>query len=238
MISVCITTYNGEKYIKDQIMSIISQLSENDEIIVSDDGSTDSTLHILQSLNIGIMKIVMNDGPKGYTPNFENALRHCSGDYIFLSDQDDVWCPGKISKCMELFKKYDFIISDATVVDRDCNILHSSFWEIRKPYKSLPMNLLKFGFLGCCMAFKRKVLEKALPIPARYDLCTYDNWIFLISAARYKVFFLDEQLIFYRRHGENTSRINKDSSTKTLFRIKYRIYLVYNLIKRIFSRST
>lgn len=232
MISVCIATYNGEKYIKEQIFSIVSQLGVDDEIIISDDGSTDSTLEIIQSLNINIIKVFINEGKKGYTPNFENALKHCKGDYIFLSDQDDVWRSDKISKCMNVLNNYDFVISDATVVDEKCNILYKSFWEIRRPYKSLPMNLVKFGYLGCCMAFRRKVLYKILPIPAHYDLCTYDNWTFLVALSKYKVFILDEPLILYRRHGENTSHIYRGNKIKMSFRIKYRIYLIYNLIKR------
>ena len=91
MISVCIATYNGEKYIKEQLLSILPQLGKKDEVIISDDHSTDNTLDIVKGLNDNRIKIVMNNREKGYTSNFENALSYAIGDYIFLSDQDDIW---------------------------------------------------------------------------------------------------------------------------------------------------
>ena len=94
-ISVCIATYNGGAFIKDQIYSILLQLSQNDEIIISDDGSRDSTLNILFSFNDSRIKIYKNGGKHGVVSNFENAIKHATGDYIFLCDQDDVWMPGK-----------------------------------------------------------------------------------------------------------------------------------------------
>ena len=89
MISVCMATYNGEKYLREQVGSILTQLGENDELVVSDDGSTDSTIDILKSYNDPRIKIFINTGRHGVNSNFENALRHADGDYIFLSDQDD-----------------------------------------------------------------------------------------------------------------------------------------------------
>ena len=80
MISVCIATYNGERFIKEQLLSIIGQLSPDDEIIISDDGSADNTLGIVRELNSPLMKIFTKTGEHGYTPNFENALSHTKGD--------------------------------------------------------------------------------------------------------------------------------------------------------------
>ena len=91
MISVCIATYNGEKYIEEQIASILPQLKENDEIIISDDYSTDNTIQVLTKINSKKIKIFKNQGEKGYTSNFENAIKQAKGNYIFLCDQDDVW---------------------------------------------------------------------------------------------------------------------------------------------------
>jgi hypothetical protein len=107
MISVCIATYNGEKYIKEQILSILAQLSTKDEIIISDDGSTDHTITKILEISSPIIKIVYNQNEHGYTANFENALKNAKGNFIFLSDQDDIWEPNKVACCMEHFKKYD-----------------------------------------------------------------------------------------------------------------------------------
>ena len=99
MISVCIATYNGAEYLREQVESILSQLEEEDEIVVSDDSSTDTTIEILQSFGDRRIKIFKNPA-KGFVRNFENALRQAQGDFIFLSDQDDVWLPNKVAVCM------------------------------------------------------------------------------------------------------------------------------------------
>ena len=128
MISVCIATYNGERFIKEQLLSIIGQLSPDDEIIISDDGSADNTLGIVRELNSPLIKIFTNTGEHGYTPNFENALSHTKGDYIFLSDQDDIWQPQKVALCMEHLKTCDLVISDALMVDAGNNLIAQSFY--------------------------------------------------------------------------------------------------------------
>jgi glycosyltransferase involved in cell wall biosynthesis len=235
-ISVCIATYNGENFILEQIMSIINQINSNDEIIISDDNSTDNTLDIVKALNDNRIKIHINTGKKGYSSNFENALRHASGDYIFLSDQDDIWKNNKVKVCIEYLKKYDFIVSDANIINQENKILHDSFFAIRKPYKTLFGNLLKFGYLGCCFAYKRDVLKKSLPFPANYKLATHDNWIFLIAIVFFRIKILDEQLISYRRHDFNFSTGGFINKTTFGFKIKYRLYLIFYLLKRGFKQ--
>lgn len=178
MISVCIATYNGALYIKEQLNSILPQLSDNDEIIISDDHSTDDTLQIIRSINDKRIKIFINQGEKGYTPNFENALQKALGEYIFLCDQDDIWMENKVSYCINELQSYDFIVSDAVIINSDGQATKDSFYKERIVYKSLIGNIYKFGYLGCCMAFKRNILEKVLPFPHNHQYCTHDNWIF------------------------------------------------------------
>ena len=103
MNSVCIATYNGEKFIEEQIRSILLQLDSHDEIVISDDHSTDKTIQIIKSINDDRIKIIYNKNNKGYTNNFENAISKASGDFIYLSDQDDVWKPTKV----KVYKKLD-----------------------------------------------------------------------------------------------------------------------------------
>lgn len=95
MISVCMAAYNGEKYIKDQLSSILKQIGPNDEVVISDDGSKDKTKNIVDSLNDTRIRYVENRNKHGFTHNFENALRLAQGDYIFLADQDDIWLDNK-----------------------------------------------------------------------------------------------------------------------------------------------
>ena len=109
-VSVCLATYNGEKYIYDQLISILKQINKNDEVIISDDCSSDSTISIIKSLNDKRIRIFHHEriacGYKGTMKtcylvgkNAENALQHARGEYIFLADQDDVWHKNKVSVC-------------------------------------------------------------------------------------------------------------------------------------------
>lgn len=231
-ISVCLATYNGASYIKEQLVSILNQLEETDEIIVSDDNSTDNTLEIIKSLEDPRINIFINSNPKGYTPNFENALSKASGKYIFLSDQDDIWKGNKVEVSLSYLKNYNFIVSDAEIINDKGEVIEESFYMKRKPYYSFWRNIYKFGFLGCCFAFDRKILKTALPFPPNHKLCTHDNWIFLVASFDYSYKILEDKLIYYRRHSNNTSTGGLKKTTSIWFKIKYRIYLIINIIKR------
>lgn len=120
MISVCMATHNGEKYISEQIDSILVQLSKEDEIVISDDGSTDNTLSIIEAYQDHRLKVHRFQQPEKsshphlyVTKNFENAIRQAKGDFIFLSDQDDCWMKDKVLKCMEYLKDNILVVHDA-----------------------------------------------------------------------------------------------------------------------------
>ena len=132
MISVCLATYNGQRFIKRQITSILSQIGEEDEVVVSDDGSTDDTLTILRDLNDSRIRII--DGAHRHSPtwNFEKALEGARGEYIFLSDQDDVWMPEKVSVTMKYLQQYDCVVSDNVIVDAEGSVIADSFYAINK----------------------------------------------------------------------------------------------------------
>ena len=232
MISVCLATYNGAQYIGKQIDSILSQLSSDDEIIISDDGSTDGTLDIINNYHSSQIHLYHHKNEHGYTSNFEYALQHASGDVIFLSDQDDIWLPNKVRHCLDLLLEYDFVVSDARVINSDGNDLASSFYAIRGPKRTFTGNLIKFGYLGCCYVFRHDILKKALPFPSNRIYCTHDNWLMLVALAFYKVKIIDEALILYRRHELNVSTGAITGNKSSLFRIKYRIYLFFHIVKR------
>lgn len=228
-ISVCMATYNGEKYIKEQIDSILLQLSNSDELIISDDNSTDNTINIIKQILDSRIKLFFNS-EKGYTSNFENALNKVQGDIIFLSDQDDMWLPNKVEVCLKELESYDFVVSDCAMINTNNEIISDSYFGVRSVKKSQLGNLVKFGFLGCCLAFRADILKKALPFPANRRLCTHDNWLFLVGAFLFKYKVLDDKLIHYRRHSNNFSTLISKSSL--WFKIKYRVYLCFFLIKR------
>ena len=233
-ISVCIATYNGEKYIKEQINSILPQLKNCDEIIISDDHSSDKTLDVIFQINDSRIQVYLNDKEKGYTSNFENALSKATGSIIFLADQDDIWKSNKVEVLQKSLEDSDLVVSDDEVVNGDLDVISPSFFVLGNKYTSFWGNIFKFAYLGCCMCFKRKVLEKALPFPKQHKLCTHDNWLFMVASAFYTTKILPMQLISYRRHGSNTSmgaeKVIKRNSP--FFMIKYRLYLLTHIFLR------
>lgn len=225
MISVCIPTYNGEKYIKRQLETILSQLTEKDEVIISDDSSSDKTIELINSFNDRRIKILSGNSFHSPIYNLENALRQAKGDIIFLSDQDDEWCSDKVRICLDKLNESDLVVHDAVVVDGSNNIISESFFSLNKSKKGKYYNLIKNGYIGCCMAFNRKVLEYALPFPG--NLPMHDLWIGNVAAFKCnRVLFIKDKLIMYKRHGNNTSNAGEKSKRKIFKRIQDRIIIL------------
>jgi len=233
MISVCIATYNGEKYIKEQLNSILIQLEDNDEVIISDDHSTDNTINVINSLNDPRIKIYKNTKESGYTKNFENALEKVKGDIIFISDQDDLWMKNKVKITLEILKTYDFVANNAEIVDENLNLIHASVFQCRNVKQGFLTNFIKIKYLGCCLAFKKQILQKALPFPNNQELSEHDAWLPLISEIFFKVYLIEQPLMKYRRHGENTSLGMAKSKNSLLKKIMKRLYLLFHLLKRL-----
>ena len=233
MISVCMATYNGEKYLRQQIDSILAQLSEQDEIIISDDGSTDLTKEIIQSYNDPRIKIFSNRVCHGVNANFNNALKHAKGDYIFLSDQDDVWVEGKVSACIAALSENDCVIHDAIVVDQDLNVIKSSFFDSHKSGHGVFKNIYRNTYLGCCMAFKRQLLQLIIPVPDTKAFF-HDNWIGLLADWKYKIVFVPFKGLLFRRHNLNTSTSAKKSKYSITRKIQNRIIQLILTIRRIY----
>lgn len=233
MVSVCIATHNGEKYIKEQLDSILCQLSPEDEVVISDDGSTDSTLEIIKGYNDPRIKIFTKvhtlKGMKSHyyvTMNFENALKHAKGDYIFLSDQDDVWYPNKVKTCIESLRSYDIVIHNLEFMDMEGNSLGR-----RRYVDSFEKeNILMTGAIhfGCAMAFRAEWLKDILPFPTRLTL--HDFWISFIIERLGKPNFLMEPLIRYRFREDSVSHA---TSNDLIYKIQYRLYIIYFMLCRL-----
>ncbi len=222
-------TYNGSEYLKEQVDSILVQLSDDDELVVSDDGSADSTIEILQSYNDPRIKIHHNIERKGVIGNFENALSKSIGDYIFLSDQDDVWAKDKVKLCLKKLENCDLVLHDAQGWDGE-NFLWESFFSLRGAKKGYWQNLLKNGYIGCCMAFTNKLKSVVLPFPKSISM--HDVYIGLVAERKFRVKFIDHALIKYRRHSNNASPTGEKSSYSIMHKCKSRInLLIYTLTK-------
>ena len=215
-----------------QLESILSQLNNNDEVIVSDDGSNDNTFAIIKSFKDNRIHYYVNDKKHGFVGNFENALNHAIGDYIFLSDQDDIWLSDKVKTILPLFNDYDLIVHDAEIVNGDGISLNKNYFSTLHRGQSFLRNLYKSRFLGCCMAFKKEVRDACLPFPD--NIVAHDYWIGMFSLLKFKVGFIDDILLNYRRHGNNVS----PSSEKSTYSLFYKLFtkrfiLIWNIIKRI-----
>lgn len=226
-ISVCIATYNGENFIEKQLESILKQSVEVDEIIISDDNSTDNTLKIIEKFNSPKIRIIKNK-KKGVINNFENSLRESRGEYIFLADQDDIWSSNKVEEVIKKLEKYDLVIHNAQIINsKDEKILKKTFFEIRNSRKGLLKNLYKNSYIGCCMAFNRKILNKALPFPDNIPM--HDSWIGLVAEKYGRVYFDNKVLFYYRRHENNVTELN-NSRNDRLKQLQIRWSLLKNLI--------
>lgn len=230
-ISVAVASYNGEKYIKEQMDSILRNLSKEDEIVVSDDGSTDRTKEILKEYEAGEIPVKIIDGPgKGIKANINEALLHCRGRYIFLADQDDVWQEHKVETVMKYLGKEGcrVVCHDAQVMNQDLSeIIMPSFFAYRGSKPGFLNNLLKNRYMGCCMAFERNLLSYVLPIPEEIEM--HDQWIGMISDLLGKnSVFIPEKLLLYRRHGNNVS----DFSHGTVFQMICRRLVLLRAICR------
>lgn len=234
MISVCIATHNGEKYIEEQLNSILSQLSHEDEVIVSDDGSTDSTIEIIKSFRDPRIKIFSmmhhRKGMKAHyyvSMNFENALKHAHGDYIFLSDQDDVWFPNKVEVCLKALSNHDMVLHNLECVDGNLRPLNKNIYNNNFRFKNYLMR--KGKHYGCAIAFRSKLLKNILPFPKR--LVLHDFWIGIIGEICGRFVFLSNPLIKYRIHEANTSSKARQANS-LLFKLSYRIYILVHVIFR------
>lgn len=233
-------TYNGEKYIREQINSIIKQLGDNDEIIISDDGSTDQTLSIINHYIDPRIKLLYHQHPKWNSPyyqtnvcvtaNFENALNHCHGDYIFLSDQDDIWADNKVKLMIRTLEKHKGVVMSSIYVikaDGSCKKREQT------PQKySFLKGLLIAKYLGSSMAFSREFLNKALPFPK--NIVSHDAWIGILATFNKELTIIDEPLLLYRRHSSNVT--SKTRKTSMYSKLRYRYFLLINVLKRTFLK--
>jgi glycosyltransferase involved in cell wall biosynthesis len=228
-------SYNGGKYLKRQLDTVIEQLGPEDELIISDDSSTDQTIELIKGYNDD--RIVLLEKANFGNPvfNMENALKQARGDYIFLADQDDVWLPGRVKKTVKQLQHYDLVVCNAFIVDKNEKVIHDSYFEWKGSASGFFRNLKKNSFLGCSLAFNRKILKIALPFPK--NLIMHDVWIGLLAEKMGKVKFLDEKLIYYRRHEDNFTAAahktdNRLSDFSFSYKIWYRLLLLFNIMKR------
>lgn len=204
--SVAMAVYNAGKYLAEQVESILGQIGTGDELIISCDPSTDGSTEAARRIAEADSRVtvVENDRP-GIAGNFNNAIHHCSGSIIFISDQDDRWVDHKVSTVAKAFEDpaIGMVIHNGYDTDENLNIIGKDFFSTDRIGPSLILNFFKPRYSGCCMAFRKELTEWILPIPARID--AYDHWIGMVGELRSKIRFIPEPLILHRLHSENVT---------------------------------
>jgi glycosyltransferase involved in cell wall biosynthesis len=217
LISIAMATYNGEKYLRLQLDSIISQTHQNFEVIICDDCSTDDTTAILREYakRDKRIKIFCNTENLGLVKNFEKALSFCSGEYIALADQDDIWLPEKLEVLLSKIGINDLICSSYTIIDEndqkiDIPISTWRKWRMKLSASKVPHfsfdTILYHGFVtGCTSLFKASLLKHALPIPK--EVFYHDWWLSTLALKYGHIVYLSTPLILYRQHTNNHTGI-------------------------------
>ncbi|MBA6303751.1 glycosyltransferase [Colwellia sp. MB02u-14] len=240
-VSICIATYNGNEFIKEQLDSILLQIRNFDEIVISDDNSTDGTFNILEAYakKYHQIKLFRNATGKGVICNFENSLINSTNEIVFLCDQDDVWLPGRLLKTIKEFETPEVFIvtSNAYLYERNEFSVawnkNDLLFDLIGHNSSLVRNLFKNTFVGCCTAFRREVLEIALPFPKNIPM--HDVWLSLISLIKGKHIMIIEPMLLYRRHGGNASSTSSKSTRVLNTIIHERFRLLSSLVLRYFG---
>ena len=222
-VDILLATYNGEKYIKEQVESILNQTYENIQIIISDDCSTDKTRQVLKEYeNNEKIKIFYQEKNLGYVKNFEFLLKQVESNLYMLSDQDDVWKKEKVEKSVEKIEneKLDLVFGDLEVVDENLNTLYKSYnrymhliHKIKKYQKDYRLQYLYNCMTGCTIISRKNWIDKVLPFPTNSKYMIHDYWLGLVIALNGKVGYIEEPYILYRQHGKNQVGSKKASKT-------------------------
>lgn len=229
--SIAMAVYNGEKYIHQQIQSIVEMMGDNDELIISYDESEDSTLEIIKEYELNDKRIkVVYDKGRSVESNFNNAVENCSGKYIFLADQDDIWINDKINVMVEYFENNPdcvVLIADGYLSNNQLVNVGTLFSEYKATANAF-RNFVKGTYLGCQMAFRYSIKSKVWPVKVTPPL-PHDLWLGVQGSKFGKVELIDDILIQHRLHNDNYSNTSKMNIIGV---IKNRILFLFELIRR------
>jgi glycosyltransferase involved in cell wall biosynthesis len=254
-ISVAMCTCNGEKYLNEQLHSILNQSYKPDELIICDDCSTDNTIRIIKSYSAeypGSISVHLNEKNLGAIKNFEKAISLTTGDFIFLSDQDDIWYPDKIKKIIPLLNKSNILLifSNGDLIDEKGTEIGSTLWEkwnftedIRENWRN---NKLAFHDLlrihnkvtGATVAFKKKLKKYIIPVNVPHNYW-HDQWFALHAAALNGLSFTEEPLIKYRIHTNQQIGLpesNQPINNASTFNESVSIEEFYSFIEKKYNR--
>ncbi|MFD2284774.1 glycosyltransferase [Pedobacter petrophilus] len=209
LVSIALCTYNGEQYLNQQIESIINQTYNNVEIIIIDDCSTDSTFELLRMLTKDIknVRLEQNQQNLGFIKNFEKAISYCNGEYIAISDQDDIWILNKIEILLKHIGNHGLIFHDSLIIDeRGEQINDLKLSDMSKIYKgdSNLYFLVNNCIPGHASMFRKDIIAYAMPFDKRFF---HDWWLAFVAASVSSITYIPETLVKYRQHNNNVTDI-------------------------------
>ena len=219
-VDILLATYNGEKYLREQIDSILNQTHTEFRLLISDDGSTDGTIEILKEYKEkdGRIEVFFQENNLGVVKNFEFLLEKVEAKYYMFSDQDDIWKERKIEKSLNKIEEgYDLVYSDLEVVDENLNVTYSSYWKLKgiynkiKKYNNFESLYLNNFITGCTIISKKELINSFLPLPNSSKFVLHDYWVSLIISQNGKIAYIEEPLIKYRQHKNNKVGSKKKS---------------------------
>ncbi len=214
--SVCMATYNGEKYVVRQLESILDQLSADDEVILVDDCSTDGTIEAVKGLNDARIAIHINDRNRREVYSFGRAISLARHQYIFLSDQDDIWLPGRVALITEALQSALLATTNFDWIDQDEQPLQLSHDGVLPEHSSRHFKNIadifvgKTTYFGCAMGFRRELLSLIAPIPSYVEL--HDWWIALAGNLAGSNVHLSDKTFWKRRHDSNATSTTSSRS--------------------------
>lgn len=219
-VDILLATYNGEKYIREQIESILNQTHKEFRLLISDDGSKDGTHQILEEYKNkdNRIEIFVQKENLGVVKNFEFLLGKVENRYYMFSDQDDIWKENKIEKSLEKIEEgFDLVYTDLEVVDENLNVTYSSYWKLKgiynkiKKYNNFEALYLNNFVTGCTIISKKELINSFMPLPNTSKYVLHDYWISLILSQNEKIAYIEEPLIKYRQHKNNKVGSKKKS---------------------------
>lgn len=239
-VSVCIASFNGEKYIKPQLESILNQLEFNDELIIVDDNSSDNTLNIIKSYSDSRIKFFLNETNLGVNKSFELAILQSNNEIIFLSDQDDIWSKDRVS----IFKNYFILNSEINLITGNSHFINEhgisiTFNEIEGVRSEnsnnnisniLDIFLGRTNYYGCTMAFRSRFIEKIYPFPTFIE--SHDIHIALTANIWNMNLHIDDIVLYRRIHSQNNSLRKRNILKKT----RSRLIFIFNIVKILLNK--
>lgn len=216
-ISVCMATYQGERWVEEQLTSILAQLDTDDEVVIVDDASRDSTVALINRFGDRRIRLFSNDRNLGHVRTFERAISLSTGDSLLLADQDDVWLPGRVNILVEALSRRDVVASGFDILGIGSPPLPPQLPErgiLFHTRNVVGIFLGKRAYFGCAMALNRRMLPVLVPFPPNVE--AHDHWLAIVGNVAGQMEHVCAPTLLRRIHGDNATPNRRRSITRVI----------------------